>query len=735
MLNSSNESRSSKKSISKIVLYLLALLFFLSLTTLIALPSILSTPWGNKKITQAVNSEIVGRIAFKKLHLSWFGEQMIEEAQLFNAQGQEIASMKSASAKVSLWKMLLGSRRKGVFELNGFNAHIARADGITNIQAALSSKKDTKVITEFSNPLVIFIKDAHASAWLDKKMNIIKLSGQTIQGDLQGLFNLNASIGDINKDKIFGDKKRLNTEQIGKIQIQANASNFPVSLLDEVLTLKDERYKGLLLAALGDKLDLDLQESKGRDGIDLKLKIYTPLLKGHLNGILKEDRLIVDEPDSLEVILQPKLVELFNQLIFNENRIQLKKPTKGHFNLSKLNLIFDFQSSQDSVIDLANSSILANFNVDQADLKISQPIGDITLQKLQLTIDASDNDKLAVNLDGQALRNKTTTQMNLKARLNKSSIPFEFSSLKNTEFALNLQGIPILLLDELAGKSNSLAEVIGKKVDAQLNFTYFDSLAATLKLNSEVLQSEVSANFSGSSMANSQVSFNAKVTPIENTYLYHILGPETHMQIDTAFAMNQKDSLKINDFNAEVKSNIVQAKIVGRLENYEKLYLTAPAILNYHLSPAAIQVLGLNNLKLDSSSKIHVNVDVDKRGIHLFDLSTLHLQGLLKIDQINLYGNAGALQQLSLPWEISGPQNFINFQIQGITKLNSGRLEGSLVGLLQISRWLESGRMSFNRSNLDSHIKLVNFPVAFIEKMTGQDDLIFFPWTRYQFGL
>lgn len=607
---------SNSRRVLKIILSVLAGIILCILIGLAFLPTILSTPWGNEKVAQIINTRISGKIDFKKLDISWLGAQTIENAQLFDSDGQQIASLNLATAKVPLWDLLLNKDKlHGSYEISGLKAQIVQEDnGQINIRHALAAKGEAKVSTSKQSPIAILLSDVNASAILgDAKNNHIQLSGKTLQGNIEGSFNLNISLVDFNKDKIFADRHRLNTDQLGKIQLQANVHNFPVSLLDEIISLSAPRLRGLLLTALGDKIDLNIQEFKVNDGIELKLNINSPFVRGTLNGLLKDDRVVVSKPDSLEMNLQPKLIAQLNQIIFDDQKFLLKNAAKAYLNLSKMNLIFDLENEKHSFIDLANSTILASLAVDQAEMQTPSPIGDISLQKLAITLDASDN---------------------------------------------NL------------------------------------------------------ANFSG------------KIIPSSNnTALYHLLGGETSLQLNIGLGLDQR-GIKIGDFKAEVKSETAQAKIAGRLENFEKLFLTSPAIIHYNFSPAAIQLLGLNNLKLDENSKIQIHVDADKKGISFSDLSALQLKGLIKIDQINLYGNAGALQQVNMPWEISAPNNRITFQAKGITKLNSGKIEGSLEGLLQISHWFNRNEIALSQANIDAQLKLVNFPVGFVEKISGQEDLI-----------
>ncbi len=405
--------------------------------------------------------------------------------------------------------------------------------------------------------------------------------------------------------------------------------------------------------------------------------------------------------------------------------------------------------------------------------------------------------------------------------LNKSFKSDAPTSLKNAEMDLTLKGLPIVLLDELSGKSNLLVDALGKSVDAQAHFTYQETPIVTLNLSSDVIKmdtlqfnlspritlmqpakiqyqlpsslinnlalknsslklqgttptlttlkkidlsravfgaeplkalsdavidadlniqqlnvvglterdrfqiAQISLNISGPSLANSLGTVKATIVPSqENTILQQLLGPEIALQFQSAVALNPNGTFKIDEFKGEIKSAMAQAKLTGRLESLDKLFLTSPATIDYNLSPAGIEALGLNTLKLDNPSQIHAVVNADKKAINLTDLSSLQLNGLIKIDQINLYGNAGALQDLSLPWEINALNNSIALQFNGLTKLYSGRLQGSLEGFLHISQWIEKNKMSLAHAQFDSQLKLVNFPVAFIEKISGQEDLI-----------
>lgn len=319
------KSNSPLKKISKIILIILIASLLCGIISIAILPSLLSSQWGNEKIAQLINSQISGKMTFKKLQLSWLNEQSLEDVHLYDFKSQQIASLEKITADVPLWKLLLYSGRQGAYTLSGLNAQIEQeAYGQTNIQQALTHQDISKAVKNTKqSSLTISLQDVNASASLnDKKNNTIHLSGKTFQGNQQGSFNLDLSANDINKDQIFDHKHHLNTDQLSKIQIQAHIIDFPVSLLDEAIALYYPNYKGLLLDALGDTLNLHIEKSKDPEATDLNLQIATPLVKGTLTGLLKDDQ-----------VKDKVLVTLDGQV--SRNNVPTKINLQGQFNKSQ----------------------------------------------------------------------------------------------------------------------------------------------------------------------------------------------------------------------------------------------------------------------------------------------------------------------------------------------------------------------------------------------------------------
>lgn len=415
------EPKPQRKSLLKILFLIFVSCLFCGIILLASLPTILSTPWGNSKIIDSINSQIAGKISFEHLQISWFGEQQLKDAKLFDSLGQQIASLDKATVnKTSLWELIRNEGKYGLYELDGLNAHIAReSDGQTNIQHALSRQEVHKSDQRTQQLLAasVALQEVNVSAHLnDKESSKFQLYGKTIFGSQQGSIDLNLSIHDI-----FNHQPTFNIEQLNQMQIRANIRNFPVSLLDEVVTLSKPELRNSLLSLLGEKLDLTIQGSKGAESFD---------------------------------------------------------------------------------------------------------------------------------------------------------------------------------------------------------------------------------------------------------------------------------------FTGELNSPTAHAKIVGSFDKDHKLLLTSPAIIHYTLQPAALDILGMNPLKLNNSMQIQMVVDQDSKGIDLNDISSLQLKGMLHIDQIKLSNPTAVLQKLTLPWEVNAPDNRITLQMNGLTKLNSG-VEGTLEGLLQISKWIKAGKPNFYQSSVN----------------------------------
>lgn len=812
MQNSLPNLKPQKNKVFKNIFRLLAAACFCIAFGCLILPTLLSTSWGNSALRHLINNQISGEITYKHLNISWFGSQSVEKFSLSNNQSP-IISVDELSISTPLWKLLVSGGKQGSYTVKNLQALIIRdLAGRTNLQQALETKASGHEDLQ-TETMTVSLHDVNAEAHLDSThLNQLHLSGKTSQGDLSGTFSVDASIGDLETAHFLNS-----SDPLAKIQMHAQASNFPVALLDEALSLSNPKYRGLLLTALGNVLDLDLLESHENEGVNLNLKIQTPLVKGVVSGSLEKDRLIVGEPDSVEVIIQPALVEKLNQIFSEKSSIKLLKETRGNINLAKMQLIFDNKGNS-PFLDLAQSYLAADLTIDRADLEIFAPVGAISLKKCFFSIDASEHkDRIQLNLASDLIRNSLTTQIKLGGQVDKTFKMEEFSSLKNADLRLDLVGLPIVLFDELMGQTPLLVDGLGKSVDAHLNLSYEDEPIVHMDLASDIFKmtplqlkiypsleliqpvridyqlphswvnqfalheqpihveksvpvqvqvtkmhiplaneaykqlsnwtvmadlgikaidfknlsnqetfqiSDIQANLTGPSLKNSLFNIAASIHPQQNSRVIgQILGGSAQVKASSAFALDHQGEWQLGGINTSIKSPNITGQLQGRVENGKQFFLTSPASLRFNLNPESLKMLGLSGLRLEDSSEVVMSLEANQTPLSVHHFSQMQLKGLLKIDQINLYGNAGSLQKLNIQWGMDGLRRLIHLDIQGLTKLHSGRVEGSLSASMDISNWLNDNKIDFSSAQISNKTKLVNFPVAFVEKITQQEDL------------
>lgn len=440
-----SKSNSPKRKSSKIILTIFGMVILLGIIFVIALPTILSTRWGNEKIGSIVNAKISGKITFEKLNISWLGEQAVEDVKLYNSEGREIASLELGLAKTTLWNLLFSHRKQGIYEFKGLNAHIVqRRDGKTNIEQALSRKGSGEEIGGQQGLLTIALQNVNVMADLkDEKNNRIQMTGKTLLDGKEGAFDVNLAINNLFKSKVFSKTHFLNIEELGKIQAHANIQNFPVSLLDEALALSNPERKGLLLRIFGEQLNVNMQESKGKEGIDLNLKINSPLVQAVVDGILREEQQIQLKAKVLSSPNNSILYPLFGSEIDFEGQTRLGfDHFKGELEVEK----GDF-------ISFISAPLKVNFDAQMT-----------SFEKLRGSIQIAIKSK---NLEGQGffqveddlLINKPGVPANLKLLL----APEQFQNFKRrfnrqtnivltspVEVALNIDSFTLPLQDHLS---------------------------------------------------------------------------------------------------------------------------------------------------------------------------------------------------------------------------------------------------------------------------------------------
>lgn len=127
--------------------------FFLAILVLFAiaaLPSVLSTEWGNAQLVAWVNRSIPGKLELASLSLDWQKGQVAQGIILKDPEGKTVLSIQKVEIDASLWKLIRKSTHLGLSRLEELNATLEVDEkGITNFERALKNELKKKTFFPF----------------------------------------------------------------------------------------------------------------------------------------------------------------------------------------------------------------------------------------------------------------------------------------------------------------------------------------------------------------------------------------------------------------------------------------------------------------------------------------------------------------------------------------------------------------------------------------------------------
>lgn len=254
---------------------------FICLLLLIAfLPTFLSTHWGKTHFVNYANSRIPGKLVIGKLSLNWIGGQKLHNLTLQDSEGETLATLDSLILDTSLGNLLWSKQLEHSVTLTGLNASLTRdTSGSTNLQRALGITLPH--LQGVNSPISLELKDGRGQIVMTNLNEpvSINLHGKTLQSGLEGSFDIEALL---KGDQIHALKARL--------------VNLPIALLDQLIVLRYAQYAGLATAALGEMLDLDIEQTKTAAGNVINMHLKSPTLQADLQGELNQEIFSLKNP-------------------------------------------------------------------------------------------------------------------------------------------------------------------------------------------------------------------------------------------------------------------------------------------------------------------------------------------------------------------------------------------------------------------------------------------------------
>lgn len=280
------------------ILRILGIVAALLVIIILTMPSILSTKSGKDFALNILNKEIPGKLEIESLDLNWFRTSQITQLKLKDENGQLLASAETVKLFNPLWKLITSSHPQPVLEINQLNATVkADIEGTTNLERAVFFKSFEK--TKKQELPSIELVDTYIKSEFDRHATQIQAKGNTLQNNQKGLFNFALKVA-------------------REIEGTFSFKDFPVLILDQVVTLQDPKYKGAALELLGQKVSVEGKATNGHWQFDLKSENLT----GKGEGKTSLEEWMLTSPTTFQGKITPNLIT-----ILTEGKLSLKTPT------------------------------------------------------------------------------------------------------------------------------------------------------------------------------------------------------------------------------------------------------------------------------------------------------------------------------------------------------------------------------------------------------------------------
>lgn len=486
------------KFISKILVTLIIALACVAFIVLALLPTIASSSWGKEKLLSIANSQIPGNIAVEELSVNWMGPQEISGMVLKDPEGAPILSLKRGVTQSSLFRLLWNRAATGSFEIESLNGTLSTdAAGNTNFEKALNKDCCAPKSSELVKPVVVNFKNVNAIVNLDTRNQqplTLRITGETQQNTLSGTFVVDAELRGVDVKRLrHFDQKMLDELRASpdvELKVNADIANLPVSLLDQIIALKQPDFAGVLPELLGQQLNLTLRQKATPQGVDFVLNAQSPLLAAAVEASLAND-ISLAKPATVTLKITPKLIDKLAAITHTPSPWRLQSPTSAQLVIEQFRLPLNVMEGKTlSSLDLTQIALQAKLTLQQATLTGGGVLGTIDVQQLLATLQTEAGSKKAtLNILGEAKQNNQPFKINMAATIDK---PAKWKDLQNIQkqFTVDgeIKGLPVAALDAHLGMNGKISQAIGNT--AELGFslnTLQNKPIATIRLASDYI--------------------------------------------------------------------------------------------------------------------------------------------------------------------------------------------------------------------------------------------------------
>jgi hypothetical protein len=637
----------------------------------LSLPSLLSTPWGKSLVLSYVNHKIPGKIDIRTLNLSWFGKQTLENFTLEDSKSDEVIQIKQVVLNASLVSLIV------------HRFHSIPSAVITGLDGTIKRNKAENSNLHESLGIYPLPSDQILFPPLDIKLININAScntsstGELTQIELMGKLESDGVSGQV---EVKGKVEAGNFPDNVKI-LKVAIDHFPVTLLEQLISLKNPYAGHFLVAAVGKTLNLNLKQQKKEDHLSLDFQAQSSNLKADFSGEIFADGFVLQKPGKATLLVTPELIHSLGK---SGSEIIMTKAASIELVMHEMKIPFVRDLLE---LDLTKIELKGNLNLENAFIEKIAIADSITLHNFHFNlIKNKQSPNLNLDLTGYIDHHHLTSKLQISSNYDLATQGIEIKGTLD----------PFILTKEF------------QKYDIVLQNTKFEVKSKSQFLKSSQLKLTTT-------LASTDVS----------SFVNDFLGPVVDLQIDGMAHLDKERVFSLTDLHTKLSSKNLYVDFWGEIDKKRQLIFNLPPVISYVLNPSALQAFGIeNSLSLKLPSTIKLTIDSIKKPIALFELNKLKLNGKIFIDQLfmgNLRADTRAsLIKTSLPWEINAAENYIRLFLEARTALTNNSTNGKINGQMEITNWIQNSVIDLTQFDYKAHLTAVDFPTLMLEIYTNQ---------------
>lgn len=460
------------------------------------LPTLVSSSWGKTKLTAWINQSIPGAVDLDTLSLTWRGPQRLQGVTLLDAQRKPVLTLEHITINASLFDLIRRTSIAGAVEWKSLNIHlIGDSEGNTNLLKALD-KSCCKEPFHPVNPVVIDLKNTDGKISLADNMPMtMQLTGETQRNGSQGKFFLDAEMKGVTLQQVLEGNQtlaeRLASRSDAELKVKADIANFPVDLLDQLISLRSSSPPGLLTELLGDTLNLTVNQQNIAKGISLNVIGKTPALS--LNAdVLVDQTLTLAKPAQATLNLTPASISHLKQWLNIKTPWELSSPAAVSLSIADLQVPLSALKSSFKNFNAESVGIHATLDINQANLVHVVSKEPLDLRHVHATVATeADAPKASVAVTGEAMHADQPAKIRLNVSIPKQILLKDTSKLSLNDMTIEGEVVkaPLAFLDSFITSPVSLATLLGPQANLAFSMQPESGrLLAAIQFKSERLE-------------------------------------------------------------------------------------------------------------------------------------------------------------------------------------------------------------------------------------------------------